>query len=579
MSRHGGNRGRRRIGGAVRRAPGGPSAGAQQLRVVVLTAPGTIACSAIARLLGASHAPVVGILVRSASRSLRERLRGVLQGVRTEGWSSLSFGRAFTAWLERVASRVVREEDVDALLARAFPGSVSRLEQFEVEHHIPVVEVGDPNRQAACDTLRGLRPDLAVVLGTAPLGAALRALPRLGWVRLQLGRPPRHASDPPGLRELYDGEPSVDVTVHRVAGSESEGGILGAERIAIHPGDSGETLAQRLMAGGSELLARSVAAIAEGRGTIRLRAIPDGRPGEPAGRVIRPRVGGPTRPAWVEALKTCLYLLIFGSGLFHLVRGIRRITGVRRASILLYHRVNDFADDPLTTRVRRFAEHMLVARRYYTVVQSASLVESVRSRRPLPSDTVAIHFDDCYRDVHTHAGPILRALGFPACSFIASGYVGMDRVFAHDMNTPPWALGNLHRDDVQAWARAGFEIGSHTVNHVDLGQCGRETALAEVTDSKRELEAMTGGPIALFSYPFGRKSNISDEVIQLIEKAGYEAVFSAHGGYVTGRSNPFDLPRVGVSGRSRPLDLLMDVEGLSLGALRARWRSVWQGPE
>jgi hypothetical protein len=54
-------------------------------------------------------------------------------------------------------------------------------------------------------------------------------------------------------------------------------------------------------------------------------------------------------------------------------------------------------------------------------------------------------------------------------------------------------------------------------------------------------------------------------------------MFSAYGGFVEKSADLFDLRRVGMSGEHRPLDLLMEIEGLSLGAWKNRWvSSEWR---
>ncbi len=283
---------------------------------------------------------------------------------------------------------------------------------------------------------------------------------------------------------------------------------------------------------------------------------------------------GPTRnrqAPWIRAAKLLLYLTLYYGGLFRLVRAMRRAAGASRACVLLYHRVNDLGDDPLTTPVRRFAEHMLVLRKFYTVLPSALLVDTLEAGQPLPNNAVAIHFDDGYRDVFTHAKPILGALNFPAAVFVSSGYVGTKRRFAHD-GPFPWHFENLRPQDLREMAASGFEIGSHTVNHVDLAQSDDETVIAELMESKRDLEAIIGGSVTLFSFPFGKEANTRPEVEALVRKAGYRAMFSADGGYITSTSNRFHLCRVGGDGDTRPLELLMEIEGLSIGALRRRWQ-------
>jgi hypothetical protein len=55
-------------------------------------------------------------------------------------------------------------------------------------------------------------------------------------------------------------------------------------------------------------------------------------------------------------------------------------------------------------------------------------------------------------------------------------------------------------------------------------------------------------------------------------------MFSAYGGYVNGRADLYNIQRVGMSGRHRPIDLLMEIEGLSVAAWKHRWSESQVSP-
>ena len=270
--------------------------------------------------------------------------------------------------------------------------------------------------------------------------------------------------------------------------------------------------------------------------------------------------------------KTALYLAFRYSGFYGWIRSRRRRQG--RAAILLYHRVNDVSRDPLTTSTSVFAEHLAVLRRCYRVVPTSELVGALRRGSAPEPGSVAIHFDDCYRDVSVEAAALLRAAGLPAAMFIASGFIGTDRVFEHDAAKYPHRFENLRTEDIPRLLSSGFEIGAHTVNHANLGAVALELARDEVTESKRQLERLAGRPVTLFSFPFGKREHLQPQVRTIVENAGYEALFSAYGGFVSARSDVFDVPRIGVSGEHCALDLMMDLEGLSIADLARRLRAL-----
>lgn len=168
----------------------------------------------------------------------------------------------------------------------------------------------------------------------------------------------------------------------------------------------------------------------------------------------------------------------------------------------------------------------------------------------------------------------MKVLGIRACAFINTGFIDTSRSFPHDDATSPFTYEMLRSSDVQAWSNLGFEVGAHTVNHVDLGKCPAEVAGDEIMQCGRDLEKMIGKPVDLFSFPFGRLENISAPNRQFIQTAGYTALFSAHGGHINSRTNRYDIPREGANYESSPVYCLLQIEGLTLSQIAAKFRSI-----
>jgi folate-dependent phosphoribosylglycinamide formyltransferase PurN/peptidoglycan/xylan/chitin deacetylase (PgdA/CDA1 family) len=551
---------------------------AEKFKIAILTGENSPwICSAILMLTKLPQVEVAGILFDTAVPPLRKRVSNLKRNIRREGLIYLYFrlGTLIVGFLERIASRVVDHAKVMALLHRSFPEQAFCLSDLEKHHDIPVLEVGDLNDRLAADTLRSLKVDLGVVIGTRILRRSTFSIPQMGCINLHEGKMPEYRGLPPGFWELYERQETVGVTVHFVDDGLDTGDILGEDTVAIHPSDSPDTLVKKLNKSGGELLAKCVVDLAAGRAIRRKQLVGPHKartlPTQRQRRELEERIDRSSiqiqQSEWIYILKTVFYLIIFYTGFFNLVRAVRRIRKMSRGCILLYHRVNDLCEDALTTEIERFAQHVTVLREYYRVLTTSEIVDKIRSKQPLSSTSLAIHFDDSYKDVLTCAAPILMHAGFSACCFISSGYIGKTRLFAHD-SMCPFILENLDEQDVRALVTMGFEVGAHTVNHLDMGSSSHEVTVFEVEQSKRDLESILEAPVYLFSYPFGGAENVCDQLVDIVRDAGYTAMFSAHGGYVTARSSAFLLPRVGVCSHSRPLDLLMEIEGLSLGALK-----------
>lgn len=267
-----------------------------------------------------------------------------------------------------------------------------------------------------------------------------------------------------------------------------------------------------------------------------------------------------------------LYILfVYYSGLYFIVRQWHRLSRSRGA-IFLHHRVNDYSRDPLTVDPETFAAQLLAISKRYPVSPTDAIVDRILTNKPLPPTTVAIHFDDCYRDILTNGAPILKALRIPACAFINSGFIDTSRTFAHDDAKYPFTFDMLRSSDLQAWSNQGFEVGAHTVNHVDLGNIAVEAANQEIVQCGQDLEKLIGKPVYLFSFPFGRKDNITAQTRQIVQTAGYTALFSAQDGFIGPRTNPFDIPRGGANHEASPVYCLLQIEGLTLSQLAAKFR-------
>jgi peptidoglycan/xylan/chitin deacetylase (PgdA/CDA1 family) len=232
------------------------------------------------------------------------------------------------------------------------------------------------------------------------------------------------------------------------------------------------------------------------------------------------------------------------SGAMALHEAVARLCGQRFATILLFHRVTDvIPEDGLTVHPERFRQIANLLQRRFHVVPLGEVFQMAKGLKELPGRSVAITFDDCYAD-NLQAARLLAQLGLPATFFIPTGYIGSARRFAWDEHLPP--MPNLTWEQVREIAALGHDLGSHTVNHVNMGEVGPETALYELSRSREVLEERTGRPVRLFAYPFGGPNNLRPEYVPLITECGYEGGVSAYGGFVRPGGDFRVLPREAV---------------------------------
>lgn len=193
--------------------------------------------------------------------------------------------------------------------------------------------------------------------------------------------------------------------------------------------------------------------------------------------------------------------------------------------ILMYHRIVESIDRPdphgLCLTTDRFERQLqfLKSSGFSTCSVESALAGPRDGAGARADPIVLLTFDDGYMDFYTHALPILQHFGFTATVFLVADAVG---------GTNAWDRGKIEATplmgitELKAALSAGIRFGSHSRTHARLVELDREAALNEIRGSKETLEALLGGEMSLFCYPYGR-SNL--ELQRAVRDAGYHAAF------------------------------------------------------
>jgi peptidoglycan/xylan/chitin deacetylase (PgdA/CDA1 family) len=105
----------------------------------------------------------------------------------------------------------------------------------------------------------------------------------------------------------------------------------------------------------------------------------------------------------------------------------------------------------------------------------------------------------------------------------------------------------MTQEEIAALARSPLiEIGAHTVSHPALPSLPREAQRSEITSSKETLEEIVGRPVDGFSYPHGRYTSGS---IDLVREAGFQYACAVRPSKISAnlsvdRCDPYVLPRI-----------------------------------
>jgi folate-dependent phosphoribosylglycinamide formyltransferase PurN len=178
------------------------------LRVVVLTCGelGIEVANALARGAGVTVVAVMAAPWPVRQMSVRMKVQHV---IRTKGWRGL-LGVA-----------------IAKLLPTPTPSPAAAA--ASLEPGIPYNRVSDFHATDSLEAVRRLKPDIGVLAGTYILRQSVFAIPRLGSINLHTGKAPEYRGATPAFWELYNGESTVGITVHRVAEALDAGDVLRQE--------------------------------------------------------------------------------------------------------------------------------------------------------------------------------------------------------------------------------------------------------------------------------------------------------------------------------------------------------------
>jgi peptidoglycan/xylan/chitin deacetylase (PgdA/CDA1 family) len=274
-----------------------------------------------------------------------------------------------------------------------------------------------------------------------------------------------------------------------------------------------------------------------------------------------------------------------------------------------------YAAPDICMSVEAFRLQMAFVKRAYTVMPLDALVDTVVRGGTFPARALAITFDDGYADNHRLGLPVLRALGLPATIYVATGavadaapfWVAAVRAIALGAaDTVPMPEGPPRRveeggreavakaltralvpmaaetraawladsaraagvDLVRAlagtmldWAQirelatAGWTIGAHTVTHSNVALVEPVRAEREIAESRDALASAIGAPVRHFCYPNsgGQHAYFGPAVTAVLERLSFRSATTSRPGAVKAGTNPFLLPRLGVSPRLAPV--------------------------
>ena len=187
--------------------------------------------------------------------------------------------------------------------------------------------------------------------------------------------------------------------------------------------------------------------------------------------------------------------------------------------ILCYHRIDDKPVQYTVLPPAEFKAQMAYLKTHaFNVVPLTKIVDALQYGEKLPPKTVALTFDDGYKDNYTVAYPILKQYNFPATLFIYPHYI------SNGGAAMKWdQLKKMAADPL-------ITVESHTLTHPNLVRMGRHLSAADYSTKLSQelhqpqaiLKQKLGITTPLLAYPYG----VYDaKVLSATHAAGYRAAF------------------------------------------------------
>jgi len=136
---------------------------------------------------------------------------------------------------------------------------------FAIERGLPVLQTDAVNARAFRDELAALAPEVIVVTAFGQkLRRRLLELPPRGCINVHASLLPRHRGAAPVAHAILAGDAETGVTIMQMAERMDAGDILAQQATPIGPRETTGSLTERLASLGSELLVRTLHALAAG---------------------------------------------------------------------------------------------------------------------------------------------------------------------------------------------------------------------------------------------------------------------------------------------------------------------------
>ena len=199
----------------------------------------------------------------------------------------------------------------------------------------------------------------------------------------------------------------------------------------------------------------------------------------------------------------------------------------KQVPVLCYHHIRDIqmpgkALNGYEVTIAEFKAQMkALADSGYKTILPDQYYDYLTKGTALPEKPVMITYDDTDEEQFSIAKPEMDKYGFKGVYFIMTISIGRPKY--------------MTKEQIKQLSDEGHIIGSHTWDHHRVDRLKNENTIEyrgkkivvnewdfQLTNTKKQLEELTGKPVEYFAYPFGLWNR---EAIPEIDKRGYKMSF------------------------------------------------------
>ncbi len=220
------------------------------------------------------------------------------------------------------------------------------------------------------------------------------------------------------------------------------------------------------------------------------------------------------------------------------------------AHIFIYHRFNDDRYPTTNTSLQELRNNFEYFKANgYEVVPLSKLVNALKTQSPIPDNWVVLTVDDNYKSFYQHGLALFKEYGYPFSMFVM--VEGTEKKYGDYMS---WE----QLKEIRAYGSLEF----HSFAHPHMASLSDEALREDFEKGLALFEKHLGVKPHYFSYPYGE---FTPRVSAIARTYGFEAILNQNTGAVASFSDPYNLDRNALVGKSNLK------HSLSYKALDAQW--------